>query len=132
MDEFCDDFLITLNPFIVQDPVKTFEKACRDLLFLFSFNSEINDGASAMEGLNDFVFVIAGKNKSAVSGELLNTRSKKELYVGSGIVCFIDDDDFMFRLGRKRDGTCEVFSVITDGIEEPSFIGPVNDIIIYS
>ena len=48
-----------------------------------------------MEGFDDFVFVIAGKNESTVSGELLNTRSKKELYVGSGIVCFIDDDDFM-------------------------------------
>ena len=85
-----------------------------------------------MEGFNDFVLVIAGKNESAVSGELLNTRSKKELYVGSGIVCFIDDDDFVFRLGRKRYGACEVFSVITDGIEEPSFIGSVNDITIYS
>mgnify|MGYP007000252296 CR=1 len=31
-----------------------------------------------MEGLNDFVFVVAGKNESTVVGELLNTRSKKE------------------------------------------------------
>ena len=97
MDEFCGDFLITLNPFIVQDPVKTLEKACRDLLFLFSFNSEINDCASTMEGLNDFVLVIAGKNESAVSGELLNTRSKKELYVGSGIIGFVNDDNLVFR-----------------------------------
>ena len=43
-----------------------------------------------------------------------------------------DDDDFVFRFGRKRYGACEVFSVITDGIEEPSFIGSVNDITIYS
>ena len=48
-----------------------------------------------MEGFDDFIFVIAGENESAVVGELLNTRSKKELYVGSGIVCFVDDDDFM-------------------------------------
>ena len=132
MDEFCDDFLITLNPFVVQDPVKTFEKACRDLLFLFSFNSEINDGTSAMEWFNDFVFVIAGKNKSAVSGELLNTRSKKELYVGSGIVCFIDDDDFMLRLAAKRDSRGEVLGIIPNGIKKPSFIRSINDINIYS
>ena len=61
-----------------------------------------------MEGLNDFIFVVAGKNESAVCGELLNTRSKKELYIGSGIVCFIDNDDFMLRLAAKRDCRCEV------------------------
>jgi hypothetical protein len=49
-----------------------------------------------MEWFNNFVLVVAGENKSAVSGELLNTRSEKELYVGSGIVCFVNDDDFMF------------------------------------
>ena len=122
VDEFCDDFLITLNPFVVQDPVKTLEKACCDLLFLLSFNCEINDGASAMEGFNDFVFVIAGKNKSTVSGELLNTRSKKELYVGSGIVCFIDDDDFMLRLACKRDCRCEVLGGRPNSVKKPAFI----------
>ena len=48
-----------------------------------------------MEGFNDFIFVVASENESAVAGELLNRRSQEELYVGSGIVCFIDDDDFM-------------------------------------
>jgi hypothetical protein len=49
-----------------------------------------------MQGFNDFIFIVASENESTVSGELLNTRSKKELYIGSGIVCLIDDDDFMF------------------------------------
>jgi hypothetical protein len=62
---------------------------------LLSFNCKLDNSTSAVEGLNDFVLVIAGKNESAVAGELLNTSSKKELYVGSGIVCLIDDDDFM-------------------------------------
>jgi hypothetical protein len=53
-----------------------------------------------VEGFNDFILVITRENESAVAGELLNTRSKKELYVGSGIVCFIDDDDFMLCLRR--------------------------------
>ena len=48
-------------------------------------------------------FIIASENESAVVGELLNTRSKKELYVGSGIVRFVNDDDFMLRLAAKRD-----------------------------
>ena len=95
MDEFCDDFLITFAPFGVQDNVKLFEELCLKLWFLLCIYCELNNGASAMEWFNDFVLVIAGKNESSVSGELLNTRSKKELYVGSGIVCFVDDDDFM-------------------------------------
>ena len=64
-----------------------------------------------MEGFNDFIFVVASENESTVSGDLLNRRSKEELYVGSGIVCFIDDDDFMLRLAAKRDCRCEVLGV---------------------
>ena len=45
---------------------------------------------------NNFIFVIASEYESTVFGELLNRRSEKELYIGSGIVCFINDDDFMF------------------------------------
>ena len=45
--------------------------------------------------MSDFIFIIASENESAVSGELLNRRSKEELYIGRGIVCFVDDDDFM-------------------------------------
>ena len=85
-----------------------------------------------MEGFDDFVLVIAGKNESTVAGELLNTRSKKELYVGSGIVCFIDDDDFMFRLAAKRDCRGEVLGIIPNGIKKPSLIRSINDININS
>ena len=48
-----------------------------------------------MEWFDDFILIVAGENESAVSLELLNRRSKEELYVGSGIVCFINDDDFV-------------------------------------
>ena len=85
-----------------------------------------------MEGFNDFVLVIAGKDKSAVSTELLNTRSKKELYVGSGIVCLVNDDDFMLRLACKRDCRGEVLGVIPNSVKEPAFIRSINDIIVYS
>ena len=56
-----------------------------------------------MEWFDNLVIVVASENKSTVSGELLNRRSKEELYVGSGIVCFVNDDDFMFRVTRKRE-----------------------------
>ena len=48
-----------------------------------------------MEWFDDFIFVIASEYKSTVFVEGLNVRSKKELYVGSGIVCFVDDNDFV-------------------------------------
>ena len=85
-----------------------------------------------MEGLNDFILVVAGKNESAVSGELLNTRSKKELYVGSGIVCLIDDDNFVLLLTRERYRRRKVLGVIPNCIKKPSFIRSINDINIYS
>ena len=56
-----------------------------------------------MEWFNDLVFIIAGKDESTVFVEGLNVRSKKELYVGSGIVCFVDDNDFVTRTRRERD-----------------------------
>ena len=56
-----------------------------------------------MEGFDDFILVVAGENKSTVFLELLNRGSKKELYVGSGIVCFVDDDDFMSGIRGERD-----------------------------
>ena len=53
-----------------------------------------------MERFNDLVLIVAGENKSTVFVEGLNIRSKEELYVGSGIVCFVDDDDLMTCLRR--------------------------------
>ena len=56
-----------------------------------------------MEWFDDFIFVIASEYKSTVFVECLNVRSKKELYIGSGIVCFVDDNDFVIRTRRERD-----------------------------
>ena len=64
-----------------------------------------------MEGFNDFIFVVASENESTVVGELLNTRSKKELYVGSGIVCFVDDDDFMLASDDKETVDAKFFAL---------------------
>ena len=55
-----------------------------------------------MKGFNNLILVVASKDKSTVFRELLNRRSEKELYIGSGIVCFVNDDDFMLRATRKR------------------------------
>ena len=56
-----------------------------------------------MEWFDDFIFIIASEYKSTVFVEGLNVRSKKELYVGSGIVCFVDDNDFVICTRRERD-----------------------------
>jgi hypothetical protein len=85
-----------------------------------------------MEGFNDFIFIIASENESAVFGELLNRRSQEELYIGSGIVCFINDDDFVFRVTRKRDCRCEVLGVSPNSVKKPALIRSINDIIVHS
>ena len=71
------------------------EECCLDLRFLLTFDAELDHSTPGVEGFDDFIFIVAGKDESAVVGEILITRSQKELYVGSGIVCFVDDDDFM-------------------------------------
>ena len=99
---------------------------------MLSLNTKLNHSTSRMEGFNDFIFVVACENESAVFLELLNTRSEKELYIGSGIVCLIDDDDFMFRLTRERYRRRKVLGIIPNSVEKPAFIRSVNDIRIYS
>ena len=99
-DEFNEDFLIGGNPFGLQDGIKSLEELCLNFRFLLTFDSKFDNRTTGVEGFDDFIFIIAGEDESAVVGELLNTRSQKELYVGSGIVCFVDDDDFMACLRR--------------------------------
>ncbi len=48
-----------------------------------------------MEGFDDFVFEIAGKDESAVARKLLRKRPKEELYIVCCVIGFIDDDDFV-------------------------------------
>ena len=78
-----------------------------------------------MKGFNNFVLIVASEDKSTVSRELLNTRSEKELYIGSGIVCFVNDDDFMFRVTRKRDCRCEVLRVVPNSVEKTPSSDPL-------
>ena len=59
---------------------------------------------------------------STVFGELLNRRSKKELYIGSGIVCFVNDNDFMFRVTRKRYRRRKVLCIRANSVKKTSFI----------
>ena len=121
-----------MNPFSVQDPVKSLDELCCNLLLLFSFDAKLDHSTPGVEGFDDFILVVASEDESTVSGELLNTRSKKELYIGSGIVCFIDDDDFMLCLRRERDCRREVLGVIPNSVKKPAFIRSVIDLRIYT
>jgi hypothetical protein len=49
-----------------------------------------------VQGFNDFIFVVAGEDESAVATKLLNRRPKEELYVMGCVICLINDDDFVF------------------------------------
>ena len=85
-----------------------------------------------MEWFDDLIFIVAGEDEPTVSGELLNTRSEKELYVGSGIVCFIDDDNLVLRLTRERYRRRKVLGIIPNSVKKTPLIRSVNDIIICS
>ena len=49
-----------------------------------------------MEGLDNFIFEVAGEYESAVARKLLCKRPKEELYVVCCVISLIDDDDFVF------------------------------------
>ena len=85
-----------------------------------------------MKRFGNLILVVTGEDKSTVGRELLNKRSEKELYIGSGIVCFVNDDDFMFRVTCKRDGRCEVLCGVPNSVKKTTFIRAINNIRIYS
>jgi hypothetical protein len=74
VDEFNEYFGFVLNSFSFENFSKSSEETVGNFWSLFSFDSELNDGTTGMEGFEDFVFVVAGKDKSAVTSKLLNKR----------------------------------------------------------
>ena len=95
IDEFEEDFRISLNPFGVQDPVKTLEKFCCNCWFLFLGKSEFDARASAMEGLNKFIFIVAGEDESTIGVEGFDVGSEEELNIVSSVVGFIYNYNLM-------------------------------------
>ena len=83
-----------------------------------------------MEWFDDLILIVAGKDKPTVSLELLNTRSEKELYIGSGIVCLIDNDDLVLRLTSERYRRRKVLGIIPNSVKKTPLIRSVNDIVI--
>ena len=65
-------------------------------MFLFSSDSELDDCTSGVEGFDDFVLIITGEDESAIPIKLLDIRTEEKLDIVCGVVCLIDDNDFMF------------------------------------
>ena len=74
LNEFYQDLVIIFNTFCSQDFLETLEEESGNLLPFFPFDGEVNDGAAGMEGGNDFVLVVTGKDESAIANELLSKR----------------------------------------------------------
>ena len=74
VDEFYQDLVIKFNTFCTQDFLETTEELGSDCGFLFTSDGKINTGASAVEGFDDLVFVVAGEDESAVVIKRLNVR----------------------------------------------------------
>ena len=74
INKFYQDLVIRFNTFCTQDFLETLEEECCNLLTLLSFDGEVNDCTSGVEGLKDFVLIVAGEDESAVTSKLLNKR----------------------------------------------------------
>ena len=74
VNKFYQDLVIIFNVFCIQDLLDTFEEGCCEGRFVSAFDSKLNDCTTGMQGFNDFVFVVAGEDESAVATKLLNRR----------------------------------------------------------
>jgi hypothetical protein len=72
VDKFDEDFWIIFDTLCLKNSPDTLEELCCDSRFVFGFNSELDHRASGVERFDDFVFVVAGKDKPAVAIKLLN------------------------------------------------------------
>ena len=82
-----------------------------------------------MQRFDDFILVITGEDEPTVSAKLLNRGSKKELYVGSGVVSLINKH---FPDWRRILNECQRYSVggkIDSGILAHFSDVKVNDLI---
>ena len=74
IDQFYQDLVIIFNTFCIQDLLDSFEEGGGDGRFLLSADPELDNCCTGVEGFEDFVFVVAGEDKSAVAMKLLNKR----------------------------------------------------------
>tara|TARA_B100000427_G_C15508640_1_gene595131 strand:+ start:2444 stop:2671 length:228 start_codon:yes stop_codon:yes gene_type:complete len=75
-----------------------------------------------MQRFDELILVIAGEDKSAIAIERLDVRSKEELNIVSGVIRFIDDDNFMLLTRCKRDCGSEVLSLVSYCVKESSLV----------
>ena len=71
-DQLGKNLFIILYALILKYKPETVEKRSCKISLLSSWDAEVNDGAPRMEGINDFVFEVAGENKPTVTAKRLN------------------------------------------------------------
>ena len=96
VNEFSEDLLVSLTPFLVQDKVKSGEESSRNLLLFFPTYAKFDHSTPGMERFDNFILVIAGKDESTVTRIFFNRGPKEQLYIWCGVICLVDDNDFMF------------------------------------
>ena len=64
-----------------------------------------------MQGFNDFIFVVAGEDESAVATKLLNRRPKEGLYVMGCVICLINDDDLCLAVDENETVEANCFAL---------------------
>ena len=74
LNKFYQDLVIIFNTFCIEDLLEALEELSCEGLSFFSFDGEVNDGTSGVEGLDDFVFVVTGEDESTVPNKLLSKR----------------------------------------------------------
>jgi len=74
VDEFDENLLIIFNALCLKNSPETLEELSCNCWFVFGFNSELDHCTSGVERFDNFVFVVAGEDESAVVIKCLNIR----------------------------------------------------------
>ena len=69
-----------------------------------------------MQRINNFILEVASKDEPTVLLELFDSRSQKQLDIGSSVICLIHNDDLVGAARGQRDGRRKRLCLVTNGI----------------
>ena len=80
-----------------------------------------------MQRRDDLILVVTSEDESTILLKLFDASTKKHLHIRCSVVCLINDDDLMLSSRGQRDSGSIDLCLITDGIEETTFVRSVDN-----
>ena len=106
-DKLTNDLDVELDMVLLQDTVDTLEELTRQFLgFLGVTEVEVKHSTTTVDGVDDVVRVVTGKDEPTVVLELLNQGTECFLGVLCQVVSLIQDTTFLEPINEEVDANC--------------------------